>query len=305
MTAEFYLFDVEMGQAAALKLPNGSWCMFDIGKSSSFSPVNWIVNRNRLHSQTASLLTGITDSQFRFFKSTISHYHGDHLGDALTLFRVGTDYFRSVDHDLLYLNDCYTTCSDESKAIVTTVVNHIGGTFGPSSALPDYSGALISELSLPVDIARNIGGSANSRVNNASIVTRIDVYGNSILLCGDVEKEAWKAIINDSGDYGKAWRPFLANIDILIAPHHGHKSGYSIDLLNLASPSVVLASVPSKDTNVDSRYSSPPVKGILIDKVSYSLISTRKHGHIKVSIENPDVIGRGSRSWSFGDDAIN
>ena len=46
MTAEFYLFDVEMGQAAALKLPNGRWCMFDMGKSGLFSPVNWIINQS-------------------------------------------------------------------------------------------------------------------------------------------------------------------------------------------------------------------------------------------------------------------
>ena len=47
MTAEFYLFNVEMGQAAALKLPNGQGGMFDIGKSGSFSPVNWVINRCR------------------------------------------------------------------------------------------------------------------------------------------------------------------------------------------------------------------------------------------------------------------
>ncbi|MCK4816453.1 hypothetical protein KA005_11855 [bacterium] len=307
MTAEFYLFNVEMGQAAALKLPNGQWCMFDIGKSGVFSPVNWIINRCRMYSTIGSLLTGTTANPFCFFKTTISHYHGDHLGDALTLFQVGTDYFRSVAHDQLYLNDCYSTCSSyESKSIVTTVVNHIGRTFGSLSAFPDYGGVSIRELSLLVDIARNIGGGANSRVNNASVVTRINVYGNSLLLCGDVEKEAWKTIINDTGDYGRTWRSFLTNVDILIAPHHGHKSGYSVDLLDLASPSVVLASVPSKDPHVDSRYSDPSVKGIVINETTYSLISTRKYGHVKIVFEKPKVqFGKGSRNWSFGDNALN
>ena len=89
MIAEFYLFNVEMGQAAALKLPNGQWCMFYIGKSGSFSPVNWIINRCRMYSTIGSLLTGTTADPFRFFKTTISHYHGDHLGDSLALFQVG------------------------------------------------------------------------------------------------------------------------------------------------------------------------------------------------------------------------
>ena len=104
-------------------------------------------------------------------------------------------------------------------------------------------GLAIGELCLPVAVARSIGGDANARVNNASVVTRIDVYGNSILICGDIEKEAWAAIINNTGDYGRLWRPFLSNIDILIAPHHGHRSGYSAELMNSAQPAVVLVSV--------------------------------------------------------------
>jgi len=302
MMANFYLFDVEMGQAAALELPNGRWCIFDIGKSTLFSPVNWIINRSNMYSRIGSLLTSTTVPPFRFFKTTLSHFHGDHLSDAVALFQVGTDYLRSVDHDQLYLNDCYSTCSYESKSVITTVVNYIQRTFGSHEIVSDYGGVSIGELSLPVDFVRGLGGDANSRVNNASIVTRIDVYGNSILLCGDVEKEAWEAIVADR----EVWRTFLDNIDILVAPHHGHKSGYSVDLLNLSKPSVVLASVPSKDPHVDSRYSESPVRGIIVGNSSYNLITTRKQGHIKVSIEKPNtLLGIGKRSWSFGENALN
>jgi len=306
MTAEFYLFDIGVGQSAALKLPNGKWCLFDMGKSDEFSPVNWIISRNRTNALFGTILTGVSSPSFRFHKSTISHFHGDHLGDAMSLFQTGTDYFRTVNYDQLYINDCYSTCSYESKAMVTTVVNHIGRTFGTQTVYPDYGGAMIGKLSLPASVARGLGGTANSKVNNASVVTRIDIYGNSILICGDIEKEAWEAIINDNGEYGKNWRPFVSNVDILIAPHHGHESGYSVDLLNLAKPAVVLVSVQSKNPNVASRYSQEPVRGIKIGNDSFGYISTRQKGHIKISIEpSKTILGKGARNWSFGDNALN
>ncbi|MBN2020836.1 MAG: hypothetical protein JW749_11505 [Sedimentisphaerales bacterium] len=306
MTAEFYLFDVGVGQAAALKLPNGKWCMFDLGKSNTFSPVNWIVGRNRSYSILSSVLSGNnTPYPFRFFKTTISHYHGDHLGDAVALFQTGSEYLKFVEYDQLYLNDCYETCFYESKEIITTVVNHISRIYGTTPAYADYGQVTIGELCLPVTVARGIGGDANSRVNNASIVTRIDVYGNSILICGDVEKEAWEAVIADRGNYGNIWRPFLSNIDILVAPHHGHKSGYSIDLLNLAKPAIVLVSVQSRDTKVDTRYSQEPIRSITIGGESCSYISTRDKGHIKISIRPPtSILGKGDQYWSFGDSAL-
>ena len=137
MVPEFYLFDVGVGQAAALKLPNGKWCVFDMGKSDEFSPVNWIVSKNRTTALIGTILTGTSIPSFRFHKCTISHFHGDHLGDALTLFQTGTDYFRTVEYDQLYLNDCYSTCSYVSKVTVSTVVNHLELTdFKPQGVSP-------------------------------------------------------------------------------------------------------------------------------------------------------------------------
>ena len=164
---------------------------------------------------------------------------------------------------------------------------------------------MIREISLPVSVARQLGGDANARVNNSSIVTRIDVHGNSILLCGDMMNEAWEAIISDQEQYGREWRPFLRNIDILVAPHHGHRTAFSLDLLNIAQPAVVLVSAVSKDPNIDSRYSQAPVRGIRIDGTNYSYMSTRQKGHIKVSIDQPQTnLGKGTRTWTFGDEVL-
>lgn len=303
MTASFYLFDVDHGQCAALRLPTGRWCIFDVGCTSTFSPIQWIVSHSM---QGINALAALVN--FRFLKATVSHLHGDHLADYHNLFQYGPEFFKTVDVDRDYLNDCYATCADASaKARVNAFLQNYNAGFSPAISNPDYGGAVIRELCLPVNVSRLVGGDANTRVNNASVVTRIDVYGNSILLCGDLEKEAWAAIINDTGDYGQFWRPFLSNVDILVAPHHGHRSGYSVELLNLAQPAVVLVSVVTRDPNVDTRYSQSPVRGMIIGGTSYNYISTRRNGHIKVDITPPAQLlfgQKGPTYWTFGDAAL-
>lgn len=306
MTAEFYLFDVGVGQSAALKLPNGKWCMFDMGCSAEFSPVSWIASKYRYASLFAAALGETPMPAFRILKATVSHHHGDHVGDCRVLFQYGPDYLLTVQGDREYVNDVINSNSTDSLPNIRYFVDKSTSGYGAIVTPPDYGGVLITEKSLPVAMARSIGGSANAHVNNASIVTRIDVHGNSILLCGDVHKEAWETILKDTLFYGPSWRPFVSNVDILVAPHHGHESGYSVDLLNLAKPAVVLMSVQSKNPNVASRYSQEPVRGIKIGSDSYGYISTRQKGHIKITFEPPKTfLGKGMQYWLFGDSALN
>ena len=305
MTAEFYLFDVDHGQSAALRLPNNRWCIFDVGNTDGFSPVEWIARREPFP-RTTTILTSLLGSvSFRFLKATVSHFHGDHLADWQNLIKYSPEFIRTVNFDKEYLNDCMDSNTSQSSPLVTGFAQHVNSNFS-GSITPNYGGTIIKELSLPVNIARQIGGNANNRVNNASIITRIDIYGNSILLCGDMENDAWNEIINNQGQYGAMWSPFLSNIDILVAPHHGHKTGFSIDLLNLAKPSVVLISVVSKDPNVDSRYSQFPVRGITLNGTEYKSFTTRQKGHIKVTISPPKSLlgGKGERNWTFGDEVL-
>lgn len=316
MTTSFYLFDVDHGQCAALRLPNGRWCIFDVGCTHRFSPVGWIA---ATVSRPPFLLSTPSYNGFRFLKGTISHFHGDHLADYSNLLNYGPEFLRTVEADSEYLTDCYATCSDETgKRMVQGFAQSYLTGFSPATSAADYGGIQIREISLPVSVSRQVGGAANARVNNASVVTRIDAWGNSFLLCGDLEKEAWEFLLAQDlanrvlrvgqGVNADAWRLMVSDVDILIAPHHGHRSGYSVDLLNLAKPSVVLISVTSRDEHVDSRYSGDPVRGLRIGDVDYHYISTRKQGHVRVDITppaNPLMIGaRGQRSWAFGDAAL-
>lgn len=297
MSLEFYLFDVDEGQCAAAKLPNGSWCMFDAGRSSQFSPVRAVWSLAGCDS--TGVIPGI-GAPFTFFKATVSHLHGDHLGDWQNLLTPAPRFFRTVDYDGGYLDDVAESSSSESLQSIHAFCRSHASVYNGPRVVPDYGGASINELSLSVPVARALGGSANSRVNNASLVTRIDCFGNSILLCGDVEKEAWEFALTNA-TLAPTWRPFVSGIDILVAPHHGHASGYSTTLLALSRPKVVLVSVASKDPSVDSRYSGDAVSGILVNNNAYKAITTRSvTGHVVLSISPPILANsQGARSWTL------
>jgi beta-lactamase superfamily II metal-dependent hydrolase len=135
-------------------------------------------------------------------------------------------------------------------------------------------------------------------VNNASVVSRIGCYANSILLCGDMEKEAWECVLNHP-IHALFWRPLVSKVDVLVAPHHGHKSGFSTTLMDLAAPNVVLVSAASKDPSLDHRYSLVP--GIELMGRSYKCLTTRDWGHIHFSISPPKTLfGRGHLTWHDG-----
>lgn len=313
---EFYLFDVSHGQCAAARLPNGRWCVFDAGGNDSFSPLRWIIHRET-GTDPGSLTGLLIPPSFRFLRGTISHMHGDHLYHWRTLLDYGPDYLRTVELDREYLDDVAASSTPGSLQTIIDFSQQRLDRFGVSGVYSvDYGGASISELDLGVGVARTIGVTANSRVNNSSVVTRLNCYGNSILLCGDLETEGWQYALNQPY-FKEEWRQLVGNTDILVAPHHGHTAGFSTDLMALATPKVVLVSVRSGDDHVDSRYSaSDVVSGVTIGDVAYKCMTTRRRGHIKISIEPPVppppnaglleriMPRKGKRTWTFGDAAI-
>ena len=69
--------------------------------------------------------------------------------------------------------------------------------------------------------------------NNRSCVLRItNAYGKSILITGDIEKQAELGLLNNYPEYLKS--------DVLVAPHHGSKSSSSIKFIRKVSPRKVV-----------------------------------------------------------------
>lgn len=74
--------------------------------------------------------------------------------------------------------------------------------------------------------------------------------------------------------------------DLLIAPHHGHKEGFtSLWVEEIGKPYLTLVSVQENDQHIASGYSkSDFAKGINIDGQTRYTLTTREDGHIKVTM---------------------
>lgn len=271
MATDIYLFNVERGQCIAIKDNSSKWYIFDIGCSDSFSPISWIIEKEG---------EGVDIEQL-----TLSHYHGDHLGEIDKIYRLNVSSLYHVGHDDIYLTDCYESNSNESGSLIRKTIRYISDFEAPFRLFYGGGELEVSHQCLTMQETREIGGSTNTKVNNSSIVSRINVAGLSILICGDIENSGWDYIFNKNWLYRGDWDSLIENVDVLIAPHHGHSSGFSVKLMQSAYPSIVLASVASKNPHVDSRYSMPDfVKGWNLGCETRRLLTTRNEGHIKITV---------------------
>lgn len=74
---------------------------------------------------------------------------------------------------------------------------------------------------------------ATAKANNHSCVLFIEYRGHSILLTGDIEKEAEQILLAQNS---------LAPVDILLAPHHGSHTSSTIAFVNQLQPRTVIYS---------------------------------------------------------------
>ncbi len=73
----------------------------------------------------------------------------------------------------------------------------------------------------------------NGDYNNGSYVILYNEAGRKILFCGDAGEKEWHILL-------KKYPNTLRNIDVLIAPHHGRKSGGNDNFLDILQPKLTL-----------------------------------------------------------------
>lgn len=104
--------------------------------------------------------------------------------------------------------------------------------------------------------------------NNVSYVLRLEFGGRSIILPGDAVQEAWSEAIEKV-------HPNMLSADILKAAHHGRKSGYHKDAVDMINPHTVICSIGKKpETDAHEDYKSHGAE----------VYSTRNHGTIVVTM---------------------
>lgn len=123
----------------------------------------------------------------------------------------------------------------------------------------DWGFEINETCNIPVESCKS-DPNLNSKVrNNSSIIRYIKQDGVGVLFSGDLEKAGWERLIADNPNFINMLK--REGINILIAPHHGHKSGFPKALFDeIGEVDLVIHSKDSeaeKDgTDVSSQYSA-------------------------------------------------
>ena len=143
------------------------------------------------------------------------------------------------------------------------------------------------EIILPDrDLINNLKELKKSDWNEISYVILHNVYNRKILYCGDSGNKAWENIMEDENLLNK-----IRDIDILLAPHHGRKTGGD-DLnqyLNKLNPK--LAILGNTEDSKHKKYSAFYNRGIpiLTNNEAGDIIATIKYnGNIYIEMTQND-----------------
>jgi len=108
--------------------------------------------------------------------------------------------------------------------------------------------------------------------NNCALVIRIQYAGRSILLCGDIEDEAQRRLV-DRGDLRS---------DVLVLPHHGAVTRSTSDFIAAVDPEIVIRS--------GGRRTDPAVIERIVDGRRY--FDTARDGAVEVTIRQDGLSAR-------------
>jgi len=114
--------------------------------------------------------------------------------------------------------------------------------------------------------------------NNASCVLKISSRYGSILLPGDIEREAEKQLLVSE-------RTEISNIDVLLSPHHGSKTSSTKEFLSALNPQLVIISA-----GYLNRFNHPSPKIVArYENHNSEVLNTSNSGWIRLSFEDAGI----------------
>ncbi|MFC1869825.1 hypothetical protein ACFLYE_00970 [Chloroflexota bacterium] len=242
----------------------------DLGSEEGYSPLAYLMSTRRLR----------TDVLY------ITHPHSDHLSDVSNAFdqRYYPNYLNYQEYDW---DDVINRQNDEARDILNSFLR-----LKRQRPYGEYQGGGSVKLWrwTPENAKTTFGES--SYINNSSLCVIYTWQTFKICICGDLETQAVESLVS----YDKA-KNDIKGYDILVAPHHGHKEGYTPKWVdNVGKPYVSLISVQSRDQSVASGYlSSEFAKGITFMGETRYALTTRRDSTIVVNM----YYKNGKPTWLF------
>ena len=273
----FTLWDVGHGVSIWIHTPNGSNHWIDLGRTPDFSP-----------SEHVGRSYGVSAIKYL----VISHPDADHLED-LPQFRATFGNPQVLHHNKsLPAVDMFGQRTFQYQRDYADLHNRFTAAVPreESPTNPDYNGGVryaIHSLNHGTRV-NTLLGSVAIQGNNTSLVVML-LYKGVLFVCpGDIEPLGWREL----------WRRYAASygtlIDnahcrFLIAPHHGRKSGYCKDMMDVIQPHVTFISDVWGDSETHPAFRNDPL-GVQFpsgDTVKY--YTTKRAGRVRVAVSATEI----------------
>lgn len=253
------IFDVELGQCAAIHCPNGQKVLIDAGHNASRP---WWPS---LHFQGQNIERLI-----------ISNFDEDHMSDFVDLKEwasIRTIYWNASINSSALSN--MKTPSGMGKGI-NAIFHWIKGVeaYGTYVQPADLGGVIVHHYCNPYG--------AFTDTNNLSLVSFVSYGSFKIIFPGDLETAGWKELLKIP-----AFRSELASLNVFVASHHGRENGCCEEVFNYCNPLAVIISDSYKQhgTQETSNWYANRVTGCkTIGQTERRVLTTRNDGHITLEV---------------------
>jgi len=322
---DIWVFNVGRGLSILIKTPQNYCIIYDAGSSENFSPINFLKSKH-LYDCFKKIETK-SISQF-----IISHPHLDHISDLTdenSIYINQNSNLITCQNDKSSNQSGHSIDFkkiNNPEKISDKTINNYKSLYEKRnlplvSINPDVDGVnfKMGYYYLTSKQAETLFPKDNQQYTNSlSIVLYLSFNDKSILFPGDITPEAFQEILDGRcekrfTDYQlkttekkrKDWatktsdQPRLGKLlqghglNILVAPHHGLKSGYSDylfdEILKDKKADLIIISeklhLSEKDGTLDKRYQDETTSnGVSVNGEKRLSLSTRYDGHIKISI---------------------
>jgi beta-lactamase superfamily II metal-dependent hydrolase len=236
----------------------GKTLLVDAGKSETFNPINDFLlplYKKRLYSSKS------LDNRYKIDQFIISHPHNDHISSI-------DDFNRNFYPELLTCPNDNTGMSDNEKinwGLIDDndnikILREMLTGRQPPLCSTNVSNEFIYYIP-PKKVEYNNELKTESYCNNISIAVYVRINGTKIFMPGDLQKSGMEFLINTNSSF---YNILKEGVDILVAPHHGLRSSFSVVMFNTFNSgktrclNVISEKTTTIDTNrqIDSRYSS-------------------------------------------------
>jgi beta-lactamase superfamily II metal-dependent hydrolase len=268
---QIVIWDVQHGSAAYIKTPNNKHIVQDLGIGAykanlpSFSPLLHLKNK-----------LGVD----KLDEVIISHPHRDHLDDIVNFDDLNPTVLLRPKH--LSEKEILDANRMEDRAIIEKYLE-INERYNSPVAeseqplLPENNGGVVFQWFIPKNCDR-------SNINNHSVVNIITYATSKIIIPGDNEPDSWEELLGSIN-----FKNAIKNTDILVASHHGRKSGFCAEIFEYFTPKLVIISDGRFcDSSATSRYSDVASGWTVHSKQSGDInrkcVTTRSDGDITIKI---------------------